>query len=255
MNKRVGVIGLLHESNTFIESKTTLQHFEDDMLAVGDQVRVRFEDAAHEIGGFFEGLCAAGIDAVPIFAARAIPFGPVASDAYRVLLERMLSALDNAGQLDGVLAAPHGATVSERVADVDGDWLSLVRERVGAGTPIIATIDPHANVSAKMIDATDALIAYRTNPHLDQRERGLEAAGLMALDIANGQTLEAAGQADAGGDQHPESEYRRVSTAADLGFGRSNARVARRCQLESCAGISLCGCCGNGKFRDRRLSR
>ncbi len=31
-----------------------------------------------------------------------------------------------------------------------------------------------------MIDATDALIAYRTNPHLDQRPRGIDAARLMA---------------------------------------------------------------------------
>ncbi len=31
----------------------------------------------------------------------------------------------------------------------------------------------------KMIDATNALIAYQTNPHLDQRERGIEAAKMM----------------------------------------------------------------------------
>ena len=31
-----------------------------------------------------------------------------------------------------------------------------------------------------MVRATDALIGYRTNPHLDQRERGREAARLMA---------------------------------------------------------------------------
>ena len=31
-----------------------------------------------------------------------------------------------------------------------------------------------------MIEAVDATIAYRTNPHIDQRERGLEAAHLLA---------------------------------------------------------------------------
>ena len=46
--------------------------------------------------------------------------------------------------------------------------------------PIIATLDPHANLSREMVDACDALIAYRTNPHLDQQARGLEAAALMA---------------------------------------------------------------------------
>ena len=46
--------------------------------------------------------------------------------------------------------------------------------------PIIATMDPHANLSQAMVEATDALIAYRTNPHLDQRETGENAAALMA---------------------------------------------------------------------------
>ena len=31
-----------------------------------------------------------------------------------------------------------------------------------------------------MVAACDALIAYRTNPHLDQRQRGIDAAKLMA---------------------------------------------------------------------------
>jgi microcystin degradation protein MlrC len=40
-------------------------------------------------------------------------------------------------------------------------------------------MDPHGNLSEAMVAATDALLAYRTNPHLDQRETGLRAARLM----------------------------------------------------------------------------
>jgi microcystin degradation protein MlrC len=194
MKKRVGIIGLLHESNTFVPFKTTLRHFEEDTLAVGNEVRARFSDAPHEIGGFFHGLASAGIDAVPIFAARAIPFGPITADAYESLVQRMLAALDEAGSLDGVLAAPHGATVSEKVHDVDGHWLGLVREHLGRQTPLIATIDAHANVSEKMVDATDALIAYRTNPHLDQFARGVEAAELMSETLRTGRRLKQVAQ-------------------------------------------------------------
>jgi microcystin degradation protein MlrC len=81
--------------------------------------------------------------------------------------------------LDGLLLAPHGATVSEEHLDADGYWMGLLRERLGPEKPIIATLDPHANLSAAMVEATDALVAYRTNPHLDQRERGREAARLL----------------------------------------------------------------------------
>jgi microcystin degradation protein MlrC len=46
--------------------------------------------------------------------------------------------------------------------------------------PIVGTLDLHANLSPAMISATDALIGYRSNPHLDQRQRGHEAARLIA---------------------------------------------------------------------------
>ncbi|MGA7303626.1 MAG: M81 family metallopeptidase, partial [Rhodothermales bacterium] len=71
--RRVGIVGLLQESNTFVASTTTLEHFRDDLLLEGAAVRDRMIDAPHEVGGFFEGLESAGIEAVPIFLARAVP--------------------------------------------------------------------------------------------------------------------------------------------------------------------------------------
>ena len=177
---RVGIIALLQESNTFIDGFTTLAHFEQDMLCEGEEVRRRFEGTHHEVGGFFEGLADARIDAVPIFAARALPYGMLTTETFETLLVRMDAALAHAGPVDGLLVAPHGATVCESIPDVDGCWLEMLRGRVGPRVPIIGTLDLHANLSPRMVAACDALIAYRTNPHLDQRERGLEAADLMA---------------------------------------------------------------------------
>jgi microcystin degradation protein MlrC len=176
---RVGIIALLQESNTFIARHTTLDDFRADLLAIGGQVRERLATAHHEAGGFFEGLERAGAEAVPIFAARALPYGVMTASTRERLCRDMLDGLARAGGLDGVLVAAHGATVAEDCADFDGDWLTRVRRLVGAGVPVIGTIDPHANLSQAMVEATDALIAYRTNPHVDQRQRGLEAAGIM----------------------------------------------------------------------------
>jgi microcystin degradation protein MlrC len=177
---RVGIIALLQESNTFLNGHTTLAHFEQDLLLEGDPIRQRLAGAHHEIGGFFAGLEAAHLEAVPVFAARALPFGILEDDAYGALLERMHAALDRAGPLDGLLVAPHGATVSGAIPDVDGHWLTLLRTRFGPGFPIVGTLDLHANLSPAMVAACDALLAYRTNPHLDQRQRGHEAALLLA---------------------------------------------------------------------------
>jgi microcystin degradation protein MlrC len=177
---RCGILALLHESNTFVQAKTTWAEFASDVLARGEAVRERFDDSPHEIGGFFAGLQQASVTAVPIMAARALPYGVIAADAFDQLVNTMLEELDRAMPLDGILVAPHGATVSENAADADGHWLSIIRQRVGTRVPIIGTIDPHANLSHQMVSACDALIAYRTNPHIDQRDRGKEAAQLMA---------------------------------------------------------------------------
>src|SRR5262249_30020928 len=129
---------------------------------------------------FFQGLKAENVAAAPIFAARALPHGTVQADAFDDLFGRIESSLDRAPQLDGLLVAPHGAMVSERYPDADGEWLSRLRQRFGWSFPIVGTLDLHSNLSPLMVQSCDALIAYRTNPHLDQRQRGIEAATLMA---------------------------------------------------------------------------
>jgi microcystin degradation protein MlrC len=176
---RIGIIALLQESNTFIGQPTALAHFEQELLVTGEAVRERLAGTHHEVAGMFHALEEEGAEAAPIFAGRAVPFGVIEAAAIETLFEMMFTALDKAGPLDGILVAPHGATVSEPYSDVDGHWLGELRRRVGPGVPIIGTLDPHANLSQAMVGACDALIAYRTNPHLDQRARGIDAGRLM----------------------------------------------------------------------------
>ena len=176
---RVGILALIQESNTFLPGSTTFEHFRQDLILIGEDVRRHFASAHHEVRGFFDGLAHAGFEAVPIFAARALPFGTIEAGALETLVKMMLDELESVGRLDGLLVAPHGATVAESHPDADGYWLSQVRRFVGPQMPIIGTLDPHGNLSPEMVAATDALMAYRTNPHVDQEQRGFEAAELM----------------------------------------------------------------------------
>jgi microcystin degradation protein MlrC len=176
---RVGILALIQESNTFLRGATTLDHFRSELLLTGEDVRTQFKTAHHEIRGFFDGLSRANIEAVPLFAARALPFGTIEAGAFDILLRQMMDQLACAGRLDGLLVAPHGATVAESFPDADGAWLSRVRKMVGDKMPIIGTLDPHGNLSPEIVASTDALVSYRTNPHVDQEDRGLEAANLM----------------------------------------------------------------------------
>ena len=179
---RVGILSLIHESNTFSHTPTTLDLFRRDGILTGEAVADHFRSGFHEISGFLEGLDDAGIDAVPLFYASTPPSGRITQDTCDALIEMMFAQLAGAGPLDGLLVAPHGANAGEGADyhDLDGCWLTRLRGEVGPDLPVICTIDPHANLSPRMVAACDATIAYRTNPHLDQKQRGLEAAALMA---------------------------------------------------------------------------
>jgi microcystin degradation protein MlrC len=184
--KRVGIVGLLQESNTFLTETTRRAHFEMDLLLRGEGIRETMAGAPHEVGGFFAGLAEAAeeVEAVPLFLARALPYGRIDQADFERLVEELLEAVAAAGPLDGILAAPHGATVAYGHDDADGWWLGRLRDLVGPDVPIIASLDPHANLSPAMVAATDAIVAYRSNPHLDQRETGQRAALLMIETLA-----------------------------------------------------------------------
>ncbi len=183
---RIGIVGLLQESNTFIEGRTTRRHFEEDLLLRGEAIRGAMASAPHEVGGFLEALDLAGVEAAPLFLARALPYGTIRRSDYEQLVDEMLESVAAAGRIDGLLAAPHGATVAEGHPDADGHWLGRLREVLGPSVPIVATLDLHANLSPAMVAATDAMVAYRSNPHLDQRETGARAARLL-LSAARGE--------------------------------------------------------------------
>ena len=179
---RVGILSLMHESNTFIGTPTTLENFRSGSILTGEEVAVAYKDGLNEISGFFAGLAESGIEPVPLFYAGTEPSGRITKDTCDALMQIMFEQVERAGKPDGWLVAPHGANVGEGEDywDLDGHWLSRLRRAVGDETPIICTIDPHANLSERMIAACDATIAYRSNPHLDQKKVGVQASRLMA---------------------------------------------------------------------------
>lgn len=184
--KRIGIIALLHESNTFLNEPTTLEHFRCNLLATGNSVINALRGSLHETGGFIDVLDAApDLEPVGVFAARAMPYGPIAADCWNFLKQQLQEQLSTALPLDGLLVAPHGATVAENAADADGDWLQLVRNITGPDMLICGTLDLHANVSPEMVHACDALFGYRTNPHLDQFQCGQRAAECLASALRN----------------------------------------------------------------------
>ena len=179
MSFKIALLGIYHESNTFVQTSTIIADFEKGHYLKGEAVRSEYKDAHHEIGGMMEVMDREGMELIPVFYAEATPGGTITSEAYEVLLEEMLRELGKVLPVDAILVVPHGAGVSEVYRDMDGHWLSEVRAVVGETVPIIGTLDLHANVSPLMVSSTNALVAYKQNPHIDQRQRGKDAANLL----------------------------------------------------------------------------
>ncbi len=179
MAYRVALVGIYHESNTFIDTLTTLEDFQRGHLLVGEAIRNEYQHAYHEIGGMIEVMDAYGVNLIPVFFAEATPGGILEAPVYNELKMQLLAGVRAALPLDGCLVVPHGAGVSEGIRDMDGDWLVALRGLLGSDVPIVGTLDLHANVSERMVSATNALVSYRENPHIDQRQRGKEAAHLL----------------------------------------------------------------------------
>src|SRR3954454_13818522 len=79
--------------------------------------------------------------------------------------------------------------VTEHLDDGEGEILARVRRVTGKDIPLIASLDLHANVTPEMMEHADALIAYRTYPHVDMAETGRASAKHLALLLKTKQRL------------------------------------------------------------------
>ena len=141
------------------------------------------------IGGFIDAAKRQGWTLLPSCRAGAIPSSFVTRDAFErlagVICADVAEALPNG--LDAIYLDLHGAAVAEHVADSEGELLARLRQIVGPHLPIVASLDLHANVTHRMLGCADALVAYRTYPHVDMAATGERAAALLARRIKGGQ--------------------------------------------------------------------
>lgn len=233
MGARILVGQIKHETNTFSRVPTDLDSYRRRLLAYGEDMFARLGGTRTEIGGYMEAAKREGWTLIPTVAADATPSGKLTAPTWAKLSGAIVEGVERAGKVDGVLLALHGAMVTEDQDDGEGDLLKRIRARVGPDVPVLATLDLHANVTEAMTDNADALIAYRTYPHIDHIERAGQAADLMK------RTLK--------GEARPVSAVARRATLDAIDHGRTHADprdagpmdriLARAATIESEPGI------------------
>jgi len=184
---RVLIAGFQHETNTFAPSKTGYDDFVRGgafpaLARGGDLLDMR--DINIPMGGFIGAMRDAEL--VPVLWAGATPAAHVTSDAFERIAQEIV---DQATNVDAIYLDLHGAMVCEHLDDGEGELLDRLRRAAGPRVPIIASLDLHANVTAKMLTCADALVAYRTYPHVDMAETGDRAAFLLRRIVQRGNAL------------------------------------------------------------------
>src|SRR3954463_16631613 len=187
---RIAIGGFLPETSTFAPTKATYDDFLHGggwpRMAVGAEV-LKLRNINVGISGFIEAAEAQGWEMVPTISCGASPCAHVTRDAYERIVKVLVEGINVAGKLDAVYLDLHGAMVTEHFDDGEGEILRRVREVIGKELPLVVSLDLHANVTPEMVEHADALIAYRTYPHVDMAETGRAAASHLALLLAGKQ--------------------------------------------------------------------
>lgn len=176
MGQRVLVAEFMHETNTFSIQKTDEDAFRKSSYYLDNEIPQAFRGTHTSMGAAFEAAERFGWDMVHPLVASANPSGRVTTACFDALTDRILSACDG---VQGVLLHLHGSMSTEDHDDGEGEFLSRLRASIGSGIPIVVVLDLHATVTQTMADNADALISYRTYPHIDQYERTWQAAELL----------------------------------------------------------------------------
>src|SRR5262249_48993375 len=151
----------------------------------GPEMVEEWREAHHEGGGFFEAAAVESFEPVPILMAWAVPAGQVTDAVYEEVSARIIDDVMRS-KCDGLLLSLHGAMVAESFPDADGETLARLRRALGSHFPIITTLDLHGNISQRLVENCNAAVAYRTYPHVDQRECGRRAAALLMKMLRHG---------------------------------------------------------------------
>jgi len=193
---RIAVGGIQHETNTFAPLKATLADFEQadawPGLTTGPALLEAVKGINLPAAGFIDEARSLGHELVPLLWCSAQPSAHVTRDAFEFIVQGLLARLAQARSLDAVYLDLHGAMVAEHIEDADGEVLARVRKLIGPGVLLVASLDFHANVSARMVEQADGLVSFRSYPHVDMADTGARTARLLDRMLRTGSRLASA---------------------------------------------------------------
>jgi microcystin degradation protein MlrC len=123
------------------------------------------------------------VQVIPAYGAKACSAGPLSRPGFERLAGELLAAIreraQETPQVDALYFSLHGAMGAEHELDPEGYLLEEVRTILGPGRPIVASLDLHGILTARMLRHLTGLAVYHTYPHQDFVDTGERAARLL----------------------------------------------------------------------------
>lgn len=178
---RIAIGSLLQETNTFSPKRTRRADFQ---IHHGQALLEASRTEQTEVHGFIDVLSRNNVEMIPLLGGWAVSSGRIVREDFERLVSELVAALKNAGPVDGVLLALHGAWAAEEIDSADGYVLQQVRRAIGDTIPLVASLDLHASIARSMVSGANALVGYQTCPHIDTADTGRRAAELLMAKLS-----------------------------------------------------------------------
>ncbi len=182
--RRILIAECKQEVSTF---NPHLSQYADFRVRYGQDLLNYHRSVRNEIGGalsVFDEL--ADVEIVPAYSACFITSGgTLAADAWQRIAREFIESIRSAPPVDGVYLCMHGAMASQEELDPEGFLIAETRRVLGDDVPIVVSLDLHGILTDRMVEHSDAIVAYHTYPHVDFFETG-ERASRLLLKILDG---------------------------------------------------------------------
>ena len=181
---KIFIAGLSTETNSFSPLPTGMASFEEGSIHHGDATQDPPMYWTAPLHIWREKAEALGWDVVESLSAHAQPSGPTVRSVYEGFRDEILSDLRDAGGVDVILLALHGAMIADGYDDCEGDLITRCRE-IAPDAVIGGLLDPHCHLTQAMLTQATLLVAFKEYPHVDVPERAADLFRLAA-DTAEG---------------------------------------------------------------------
>ena len=182
---RILIAECKQEVSTF---NPVLSGYDDFTIRQGQAILDYHRRVRSEVGGALSVFDATpGVELVPTCSAHFITSGgTLADNAFERIAGEILSSIKAAPPVDGIFFSLHGAMATESEGDPEGWLLAETRGIVGERVPIVISLDLHGILTDRMLEHSDAAVAFHTYPHVDFFSTGERSARLL-LRIVSGE--------------------------------------------------------------------